>query len=202
MTGTAHDVSGPVAALVRAAGPDLGPAPWRVLDAGGGEGRDAVVLAALGHEVTVLDRLPAALEQARTAAALAGVADRVRTVAADLDDLAALAALTRHRAGGSGSFDVVCCHDVLHQRGSVARAEADVAALTSSLRPGGHLSLTVPPPPGSSGPSGSPGGPGSSGSHLHLAADLLAAAVVAAGGAVVHRAVDGDGNLHLVGRRR
>ncbi|WP_369069217.1 class I SAM-dependent methyltransferase [Kineococcus terrestris] len=193
MTGTAHDVSGPVAALVRAAGPDLGPAPWRVLDAGGGEGRDAVVLAALGHEVTVLDRLPAALEQARTAAALAGVADRVRTVAADLDDLAALAALTRHRAGGSGSFDVVCCHDVLHLRGSVARAEADVAALTSSLRPGGHLSLAVPPPPGPSS---------ASAGHLHLAADLLAAAVVAAGGAVVHRAVDGDGNLHLVGRRR
>ncbi|WP_432482340.1 class I SAM-dependent methyltransferase [Kineococcus esterisolvens] len=135
-----------LAALLRERCAQLGPAPLRVLDAGGGDGRDALQLALAGHEVTVLDTSPDVLGAARAAAAAAGVADRVRTVAADLEDLAALAALTRHRAGGSGSFDVVLCHDVLQHRGSVQQVAADVATLASSLRPGGLLSLMAPNP--------------------------------------------------------
>nr|WP_276610967.1 methyltransferase domain-containing protein [Kineococcus siccus] len=120
--------------------------PLRVLDAGGGDGRDAVQLALQGHDVTVLDTAPDALDLARTAAAAAGVGDRLHTVAADLEDLHALAALTRHRQGGSGSFDVVLCHDVLQHRGSPAQVRADVSTLASSLRPGGLLSLLAPNP--------------------------------------------------------
>ncbi|WP_432494173.1 class I SAM-dependent methyltransferase [Kineococcus gypseus] len=135
-----------VAALLREECARLGPAPLRVLDAGGGDGRDALQLALAGHDVTVLDTSPDVLAAARAAAAAAGVPDRVRTVAADLEDLGALAALTRHRAGGSGSFDVVLCHDVLQHRGSAEQVAADVAALASSLHPGGLLSLLAPDP--------------------------------------------------------
>ncbi|WP_337059441.1 class I SAM-dependent methyltransferase [Kineococcus sp. G2] len=135
-----------LAALLRERCARLGPAPLRVLDAGGGDGRDALQLALAGHEVTVLDTSADVLGAARAAAAAAGVGDRVRTVAADLEDLTALAALTRHRAGGSGSFDVVLCHDVLQHRGSLAQVGADVAVLASSLRPGGLLSLMAPNP--------------------------------------------------------
>ena len=124
----------------------LGPAPLRVLDAGGGDGRDAVQLALDGHEVTVLDTAPEMLALARAAAAAAGVGDRLHTVVAGLEDLTALATLTRHRAGGSGSFDVVLCHDVLQHRGSTAQVVADVATLASSVRPGGLLSLLAPNP--------------------------------------------------------
>ncbi|WP_432498636.1 class I SAM-dependent methyltransferase [Kineococcus auxinigenes] len=133
-------------ALLRERCAQLGPAPLRVLDAGGGDGRDALQLALAGHEVTVLDASPDVLGAARAAATAAGVADRLRTVAADLEDLTALAALTRHRAGGSGSFDVVLCHDVLQHRGSAQQVADDVATLASSLRPGGLLSLMAPNP--------------------------------------------------------
>jgi S-adenosylmethionine-dependent methyltransferase len=135
-----------VAATLRRWLADVSDGPLRVLDAGGGDGRDAVQLAVQGHDVTVLDTAPDLLDLARTAARAAGVGDRLHTVAADLEDLHALAALTRHRAGGSGSFDVVLCHDVLQHRGSRAQVRADVATLASSLRPGGLLSLLAPNP--------------------------------------------------------
>ncbi|MFB9378254.1 class I SAM-dependent methyltransferase [Kineococcus gynurae] len=122
----------------------LGSAPLRVLDVGGGAGRDAVALARLGHEVLVLDTSARALAQAHEAADRAGVADRIRTVDADLEDLTTLAELTRYRAGGSGSFDLVCCHDVLGGRGSAEQVLLDLATVSSSVRPGGVLSLLGP----------------------------------------------------------
>lgn len=135
-----------VARVLRSWTQDLGE-ELRVLDAGGGDGRDALPFALAGHSVTVLDRNPEMLALARAAAAAAGVADRVRTVNADLEDLTALAALTRHREGGSGSFDVVFCHDVLQQRSSHQQVREDIATLVSSVRPGGTLSLLAPNPP-------------------------------------------------------
>jgi len=135
-----------VAATLRRWLAEVSDGPLRVLDAGGGDGRDAVQLALMGHDVTVLDTAPDLLDLARTAARAAGVGERLHTVAADLEDLHALAALTRHRAGGSGSFDVVLCHDVLQHRASRAQVRDDVATLASSLRPGGLLSLLAPNP--------------------------------------------------------
>ena len=123
--------------------------PLRVLDAGGGEGSDAVALARRGCRVTVLDTDAVLLERARAAAAAAGVADRVRTVDADLEDLRTLADLTEHRAGGTGSFDLVLCHDVLqHRPGGQAQVLADVATLVSSVRRGGCVSLLASNPAG------------------------------------------------------
>lgn len=180
---------------------ELGPAPLRVLDAGGGEGREAVALALLGHDVTVLDSSRQALAAARDAAAVAGVTENFRTVDADLDDVSALARITHHRAGGSGSFDLVLCHDVLPERGSLAQVVADVAALTSSVHVGGAVSLLAP-----TGPPADP-------TLLELDRELVEGALLAAGCDVLHRAQDigsvsiGGGERdtarywHLVGRR-
>ena len=191
-----------VAALLRGALEGLGPAPLRVLDAGGGDGRDAVQLALAGHAVTVLDTSADVLGAARAAATAAGVAERLHTVAADLEDLSALAALTRHRAGGSGSFDVVLCHDVLQHRGSTGQVAADVATLTSSLRPGGLLSLLAPNPAADvltaalrEGPAQAwvlldaerGADPGTGRSVLRLEPEAVERAVAAAGGEVVAR---------------
>jgi SAM-dependent methyltransferase len=56
--------------------------PCRVLDLGSGQGRNAVWLAAQGHDVTAVDLSPVATEQARRLAEEAGVV--VRFVAANL----------------------------------------------------------------------------------------------------------------------
>lgn len=167
-----------VAVTLRRTCRELGPGPLRVLDAGGGEGRDAVALALLGHDVTVLDSSRQALAAARDAAAVAGVSDNFRTVDADLDDVSALARLTHHRAGGSGSFHLVLCHDVLPERGSLAQVVADVAALTSSVRVGGAVSLLAPV--------GLPEDP----NLLELDRDLVEEALLAAGCEIGHRVDD------------
>lgn len=190
-----------VARTLRRTCRELGPGPLRVLDAGGGEGRDAVALALLGHEVTVLDSSRPALAAAREAAAAAGVGQNLRTVDADLDDVAVLAGLTRHRAGGSGSFDLVLCHDVLPERGTTARVVADVAALTSSVVVGGAVSLLAPV------------GVHDDPRRLDLSRDFAEEALLAAGCEIGHRVEDlgsvatgaGDeavlGYWHLVGHR-
>ena len=112
------------------------PGRLRIVDVGGGDGADSVPLAEAGHDVTVLDFAPELLDQARHMAETRGVADRVRVVHADLDDL------------GSGDetlgpFDVVLCHNVLHYRADVT---ATVRWLASLTRPGGVLSVMAPNP--------------------------------------------------------
>ena len=114
----------------------LGPAPLRVLDVGGGDGRDSLPLAVAGHDVVVLDTAPGMLAEAARRAAMAGVPDRVRGVAAGLDDLPG--------AAGDG-FDLVLCHFLLHYR---ARPAEDVTRLAALLRPGGRLSVVAPNPDG------------------------------------------------------
>ena len=116
------------------------PGPLRVLDVGGGDGADSLPLAAQGHEVTVLDFAPELLAQARRAAETHGVADRVRVVQADLDDL------ERDTGVGAvplGAFDVVLCHNVLHYRADVP---ATVRFLAALARRGGIVSVMAPNP--------------------------------------------------------
>ena len=105
----------------------------RVLDVGGGDGRDAVALAEAGHDVTVLDSAPAWLAEARRRADEAGVSDRLRTVEGSIDDLAPAGA----------NYDLVLCHFVLHYRAADA---GDVGRLAGALRPGGRLSVMAPNP--------------------------------------------------------
>ncbi|GAA1959462.1 methyltransferase [Nocardioides panacihumi] len=102
----------------------------RVLDVGGGDGRDAVPLAVAGHDVTVLDPAPGWLAEARSRAAEAGV--ELTTLEGGLDDLPV-----------TGTFDLVLCHFVLHYRPA---GTADLARLAALVRPGGRLSVMAPNP--------------------------------------------------------
>ncbi|MCX2182800.1 methyltransferase domain-containing protein [Streptomyces sp. SKN60] len=77
----------------------------RVLDLGGGDGGDALRLAARGHHVTLVDYAPAMLATAARRAARAGLADRIVCVAADVTALPAELA--------AGGFDLVLLHAVL-----------------------------------------------------------------------------------------
>lgn len=105
----------------------------RVLDVGGGDGRDAVALAVAGHQVTVIDPAPSWLAEARRRAGEAGVSDRVRTVQGSIDDLTPAGA----------DFDLVLCHFVLHYRPA---GTGDVRRLAAALRLGGRLSVMAPNP--------------------------------------------------------
>ncbi|MGZ6825958.1 MAG: class I SAM-dependent methyltransferase [Mycobacteriales bacterium] len=93
----------------------------RVLDVGGGDGGDALPLAAAGHGVTVVDTSRALLARA--------AANGLPTAEASLDALPA------------GEWDVVLCHLLLQYREDTV---ADVERLLARLRPGGLLSLLVP----------------------------------------------------------
>ncbi|PSJ24069.1 SAM-dependent methyltransferase [Streptosporangium nondiastaticum] len=101
-----------------------------VLDTGGGSGKFAVPLAALGHRVTVVDPSPNALFALERRAAEAGVAERVRGVQGDASGLFDVVE--------RGSYDVVLCHGVLEYVDDPAQGVRNVI---EALRPAGTLSL-------------------------------------------------------------
>ena len=105
----------------------------RVLDVGGGDGRDALALAENGHQVTIVDPAPAWLAQAARRAQDCGLSDGVSTVDGSLDDLPL----------NTGDYDLVLCHFVLHYRPA---GEDDIGRLAAMLRPGGRLSVMAPNP--------------------------------------------------------
>lgn len=108
----------------------------RILDVGGGDGRDSRPLAVAGHEVTIVDTSGGMLQVARVETEAAGITDRVGLVQGSLDDLVSLA--------GAG-YDLVLCHFVLQYRPA---GTADLALLAGALRPGGRLSVVAPNPAG------------------------------------------------------
>ncbi|HEY7595016.1 MAG TPA: methyltransferase domain-containing protein [Actinophytocola sp.] len=111
----------------------VAPGPQRVLDVAGGNGVEAVRLAALGHEVTVLDPAGAMLSTAIETADALDVADRLHVVQAG--------ALDAPDVFAGHEFDVVLCHNLLHyvdEPGEVLRA------VYAPLRDGGLLSLLGP----------------------------------------------------------
>ncbi len=120
-------------ALVEEAAAASGDGTLQVVDVGGGTGGFAVLLAGLGHRVTVVDPSPDALAALQRRAAEAGVADRVR---AEQGDAGALAAVV-----GPGGADVVLCHEVLEY---VEDPRAAVQDALDVLRPGGLVSVLVP----------------------------------------------------------
>lgn len=103
-----------------------------VVDLGGGTGGIATTLAALGHQVTVIDPSPDALASLERRTADEGLAGRIRGVQGDASDL--------HELVGSGGADVMICHRVLEVLESPAEA---LEAMAAVLRPGGVLSLLV-----------------------------------------------------------
>lgn len=106
-----------------------------VLDVGGGNGADALPLAADGHQVTIADYSPAMLADAREAAKHAGLGERLAFLMTDL------ATLPTHVTGSR--FDLVLFHNVIQY---VDDGAAALAALARLLRPGGLLSLLTPNP--------------------------------------------------------
>jgi len=101
----------------------------RILDAGGGQGQLAVMLAALGHEVDLCDISGEMLALARQVAAESGVSG-LSLHHESIQDF-----IDRQVAG----YDLVVCHAVLEW---VAEPETLLARLVRVLKPGGHLSLT------------------------------------------------------------
>ena len=77
----------------------------RALDLGGGTGANAVRLALLGFQVTLLDVSLPMLDHAERAAREAGVASRVALKHGDAAQLAT--------SFDAGSFDLILCHNVL-----------------------------------------------------------------------------------------
>jgi S-adenosylmethionine-dependent methyltransferase len=105
--------------------------PLRVLDAGCGQGTQAIALARLGHEVLGIDLSGALLSAARASAAdeTSAVRSRIRFEVGDL-----LALGVEHIEG----YDLVCCHGVAMYLPSL---EESVQALARATRRGGLISL-------------------------------------------------------------
>jgi S-adenosylmethionine-dependent methyltransferase len=107
--------------------------PQRVLDVAGGNGLDALRLAARGHEVTVLDPAGAMLRNAKERAEALDVADRLHIVQAGAQDAPELF--------GADDFDVVLCHNLLQ---FVEDRRAVLEAIMAPLRRNGLLSVLCP----------------------------------------------------------
>lgn len=121
-----------VGELLDAALDRLGPAPLRVVDAGGGTGGFAVPLAAAGHHVTVVDPSPDAMAALARRAAEGNVTGRIHAVQGDLAGLL--------DAVAAESADAVVCHNVLEV---VDDPDTALSAVKAVLRPGGLASVLV-----------------------------------------------------------
>lgn len=104
--------------------------PLRVLDLAGGDGGDAVRLAARGHHVTIVDYAPAMLDAAAERAEAVGLTELITCVRADVH------ALPADLAGAE--FDVVLCHNLLQYVDDVRRT---LVTALEPLRPGGLVSV-------------------------------------------------------------
>lgn len=110
---------------------DAGGHGVEILDVGGGSGSLALVLAAHGHRVRVVDPSPDAIASLERRAADAGLSAAVTGVVGDIGTAPGLAA-------GVG---LVCLHDVVEY---LHDPDAALAGLRSVLRPRGLLSVLVP----------------------------------------------------------
>lgn len=133
--------------------------PGRALDAGCGEGADAVWLAERGWQVTANDVSTVALERARTEAERAGLGDRIEFGTADL----------RTFAPPARSFDLVSAQ-YLHLPSALRRTA--YARLAEAVAPGGTLLIVAHHPLDLDGPMPRPHEPDLFPSEQDLAADL------------------------------
>jgi S-adenosylmethionine-dependent methyltransferase len=109
---------------------DLGGESLRILDLAGGDGGDAVRLAARGHHVTIVDCASAMLAAATDRAVTNGVTELINCVEADATDLPPDLA--------DGEFDVVLCHNLLQYMDDVP---GTLASVLSPLKAGGLVSV-------------------------------------------------------------
>ncbi len=102
----------------------------RILDIGGGNGVDAISLAAQGHSVAILDPSAELLEEARHNAQAAGVSERMEFYGAEIASIPKLLP--------QGAFEVILCHNVLQY---VNDLRAAIETICHSLVPGGLISI-------------------------------------------------------------
>ncbi|QDQ97815.1 class I SAM-dependent methyltransferase [Tomitella fengzijianii] len=119
--------------------------PGRALDCGCGTGRHSVKMAERGWEVVGVDYVGKALARARTRAAHAGVADRVRFLSADVAHLEA--------ALDEGQFDVVTDMGCLHGLPDASR-RAYTEWVTGHTAPGAGMVVAAAQPRHGPGPKG------------------------------------------------
>lgn len=104
--------------------------PGRILDLGSGQGRNAVALAALGHDVTAVDSSVVGVRQTVERGAARGRS--IRGIAADLADFPI-----------RGRFDVVLVDMVLHGLDDDVRTRL-LEALPTAVAAGGGVYAVVP----------------------------------------------------------
>jgi phosphoribosylformimino-5-aminoimidazole carboxamide ribotide isomerase len=104
--------------------------PLHILDAGGGNGLDSLMLARMNHRVELVDISQQMLNDARANAALAGVSDRLHTHAIDILGIGDRFA--------QETFDIVLCHNAIQFADEVTPL---LETLAGVLKPGGFLSL-------------------------------------------------------------
>ena len=125
--------SGPIRfeVVTRALREHLSSGPQRIVDVGGGYGRQAVMLARLGHSVVVADHDPTMLAMAREA-----VKDEARPVRARIELVLCVGEAAARVVGAD--FDLACCHSVLMYVDDPAPM---VSSLVQLVRPGGLISV-------------------------------------------------------------
>ena len=111
--------------------PPAGTARLRILDAGCGQGTQAVRLARLGHRVVGVDASQTLLDDARRNAADES-ADVLARLSFEHGDVLGLDQRL------VGRFDLVCCHGVVMY---LPRLQEAVAAVVTAARPGGLVSV-------------------------------------------------------------
>lgn len=104
--------------------------PLTILDAGGGDGIEAMRLAEQGHTVTLLDYSEEMLGAARERVEASGLSGRVRFQLGKVEDIPALFP--------EPQFDLVLSHHVIQYTADPAEA---IRVMCSALLPGGFFSL-------------------------------------------------------------
>lgn len=99
--------------------------PLRIVDVGGGAGHLAFRLAAMGHEVTLVDPSQAMLDHAR------GRLETFDRASRDRIEIVQATASGADRALDGRRFDVVCCHGVLPVVDDAPRLVRDVVGLAA-----------------------------------------------------------------------
>lgn len=106
--------------------------PWRILDAGGGQGQFSMRWAQAGHEVVVCDISAEMLKLAEQQVKALKLEHQVRLIHSSVQDL-------QSHLGENCTFDFVICHAVMEW---LQEPQQLLPCLLRHLSPGAYLSLT------------------------------------------------------------
>jgi S-adenosylmethionine-dependent methyltransferase len=107
--------------------------PWRVLDAGGGQGQFSLKMAKAGHQVIICDISAEMLKLAEEQVVSAGLQANVQLIHCAIQDLPELLSPDEQQ------FDLVICHAVMEW---MQEPRELLPYLLNHLKPEGYLSLT------------------------------------------------------------